>query len=213
MLGIDARTGRIARRFPIGGSSIGIAYGAGSLWLVGGGDVVRVDPRSGTDAPRLLRRRRTGSCSRTAPSGRRAHDGSVWKIDPVENRITAHAKLHPWLSDLAVGGGFVWASIVGEDEVFKLSEDDLSVQRASPAGPDPERISTGGGDVWVANTAAKAVSISAETRARDAASRRAPSRRPCSSTTASSGRPRRRGLPSLPPVAARSSASRRRASC
>ena len=53
VLGIDARTGRIVRRFPIGGSSIGIAYGAGSLWLVGGGEVVRVDPRTRPDAPPL----------------------------------------------------------------------------------------------------------------------------------------------------------------
>ena len=31
VLGIDARTGRTVRRFPIGGSSTGIAYGGGSL--------------------------------------------------------------------------------------------------------------------------------------------------------------------------------------
>src|SRR5205823_4104722 len=53
----------------------------------------------------------------------------------------------------------VWVSVVGDDAVYRLSEDDLSVQQAVPAGPDPERISFGGGRLWIANTAAKTVSL------------------------------------------------------
>src|SRR5207247_9718299 len=89
-------------------------------------------------------------------------DGSVWKIDPVGNAITTRTKLHSFVSDLAVGDGSVWVSIVGEDKVYQLSEDDLGVQQAAPAGPDPERISAGAGSVWVANTSARAVSHLAE---------------------------------------------------
>ena len=40
----------------------------------------------------------------------------------------------------------------------RLSERDLSVRGRLPAGADPERISLGGGRVWIANTAARAVS-------------------------------------------------------
>src|SRR5207237_668765 len=47
VLGIDGRSGKVVRRFSIGGSSRGIAYGAGSLWLGGGAEVLRVDPRTG----------------------------------------------------------------------------------------------------------------------------------------------------------------------
>ena len=153
MLGIDART-RPDRRAGSrsAGSSIGVAYGAGSLWLVGGGDVVRVDPRTG----RTLHHFPADADLLVVADGAvwaASTDGSVWKIDPVGNAIVAHAKLHPVVSDLAVGGGSVWVSILGEDKVYELSEDDLSVQQAVPAGPDPERISSGGGAVWVANTA------------------------------------------------------------
>ena len=158
VLGIDARSASVVRRFPIGGSSVGIAYGDGSLWLVGGAEVLRVNPQSG----RTLHRFPASADWLVFADGAlwaASTDGLVWKIDPVENRITVHAKLHPWLSDLAVGGGFVWASIVGENAVFKLSENDLSVQDVLPSGADPERISTGGGDVWVANTAAGTISF------------------------------------------------------
>src|SRR5439155_11952752 len=94
VLGIDGRSGRIVRRFPIGGSSIGIAYGAGSLWLVGGGEVVRVDPRSGrtlhhfpANADLLVYADGAVWASSTG--------GSVGKIDPPGSVIVAHAKLPP----------------------------------------------------------------------------------------------------------------------
>jgi serine/threonine-protein kinase len=161
VLGIEGGSGRVVRRFPIGGSSIGVAYGAGSLWLVGGGDVVRVDPRSG----RILHHYSANADWLVYADGgvwAASTDGSVWKIDPVGNAIVAHVKLHPVIGDLTVGGGSVWVSVLGENKVYELSEDDLSVLQAAPAGLDPERLSTGGGTVWVANTAAKAVSHLAE---------------------------------------------------
>jgi ABC-type transport system substrate-binding protein len=161
VLGIDAATGRRARQFEIGGSSVGIAFGAGSLWLIGGGDVVRVDPGSG----RTLHHYSANADWLVSADGAvwaASTDGSVWKIDPIGNAITVHAKLHSYVSDLAVGGGSVWVSILGEDKVYELSEDDLGVQQAALAGPDPERIAAGGGSVWVANTSARAVSHLAE---------------------------------------------------
>src|SRR5262249_4890743 len=82
-------------------------------------------------------------------------DGSVWKLDPVANAITARTKLHGSLSDVAVGNGSVWVSIVGEDAVYQLSEDDLGEERAIPTGPDRERISAGGGRIWVASAEAR----------------------------------------------------------
>ena len=53
VVGVDTRTGRIARRFNVsGGNGAGIAVGDGSLWLVQGRDVARIEPRRG----RVLRR-------------------------------------------------------------------------------------------------------------------------------------------------------------
>jgi len=85
-------------------------------------------------------------------------DGRLAKIDPEQNRVVARAKLHGWLSDLTIGGGSVWTSVTPDGDVFRLSEDDLSVQRPLAAGPDPEQISFGGGKLWIANAAANGVS-------------------------------------------------------
>ena len=166
VIGIDTRSGRTRRRFQFGGTTnVGITYGHGSLWLVDGVDVVRVDPRSG----RVLHRFQFEASWLAFADGAvwaASTGGFVWKIDPVGNTTPAQVKLHPTLSDLAVGGGFVWVSIVGDDAVFKLSKNDLSVQGTRQVGRDPERISTGGGDVWVANTAARAVSVVGQASAR-----------------------------------------------
>jgi ABC-type transport system substrate-binding protein/tRNA A-37 threonylcarbamoyl transferase component Bud32 len=161
LLRVDERTGKITRRFTFKGEAIGagLAYGAGSLWLTLGSDVARVDPKSG----RVLHRFPTGSRWLVFADGAvwavRPENGLVTKIDPVENRITAQTKLHGWASDVAVGGGFVWVSVIPDSVVFRLSEDDLSVQGSSATGPDPERLSFGGGKLWIANTASSTVSL------------------------------------------------------
>jgi hypothetical protein len=133
-----------------------------ALWLARGAEVARVEPSSG----RVLKRIPISDPATWVVFA----NGAVWvasggtglvtKIDPVENDTTATQKLHGWISDLAVGGGFVWVSVVPEDVVFKLSEDDASVTaRGLPSGPGPERISFGRGVLWVANTKAKTLSL------------------------------------------------------
>ena len=91
-----------------------------------------------------------------------AGSGAIAKIDPDSNTVVARTTLHGWLSDLIVGDGFVWVSIVDDEKLFKLGEDDLSVQRTFATGTDPERLATTGGSVWVTNTAGKTVSLIAE---------------------------------------------------
>ena len=160
VMDIDARNGKVRSQFTVPGQGPGIAYGAGSLWLARGQDVARVDPRSG----RVLRRIAFADAVDWVVYA----DGAVWaasgfsgvvvRIDPVENRITATQRLRWWLSDLTVGGGYVWASIVPDGTIFELSEQDLSVQKTSASGPDPERIFFGGGRLWITNSEADTVS-------------------------------------------------------
>ncbi|HKD32199.1 MAG TPA: ABC transporter substrate-binding protein [Gaiellaceae bacterium] len=159
---LDARTGKIAQQFqvhgdPKGFNAGGAAYADGSLWLARGNGVVRVDPRTG----RVLRRFPTASRWLVFADGAiwaaEPGSGRVWKIDPGSNRIVK-AKLHGWLSGLAVGGGSVWAPVLPDGVVFKLGEDDLSVQASPGSGPDPESVSFGGGQLWIANTASNSLS-------------------------------------------------------
>jgi predicted Ser/Thr protein kinase len=160
LLGVDERTGHV-RRLQVPGAGIaGIAYGAGSLWLATNGAVLRVDPRTGRtlrsypQVPARWLEFADGFVFAANPSS-----GRVTKIDPVENRPVAHTILHPWITDLAVGGSFVWVSVTPDDAVFKLSEDTLAVQGSKPAGQDPERISYGGGRLWIAQSAANSLSL------------------------------------------------------
>jgi protein kinase-like protein/extracellular solute-binding protein (family 5) len=160
----DARTGRVAGRFDIHGDPSsanydGVVFADGSLWLTRLTGVVRVDPRTG----RVLHRYAAPSRYLLSADGAiwagEPGSGRIWKIDPAANRVVRRQKLHGWLSDLVVGGGAVWAPILPDGVVYKLSEDDLSIQTALPAGGDPEHASFGGGHLWVANTAPKTVSL------------------------------------------------------
>jgi serine/threonine-protein kinase len=161
---IDAASGKVARRVTIrdGNSEGGIAFGNGSLWLASGTGVIRVDPTSGRILHRFSIAGISGGMHIAFADGTvyaaRPGNGAVVKIDPVENLITHRTVLHGWISDLALGGGSVWVSIVPDGVVYRLSEDDLSVRGNLAAGPDPERISFGGGDLWIANAAANSVS-------------------------------------------------------
>jgi ABC-type transport system substrate-binding protein/tRNA A-37 threonylcarbamoyl transferase component Bud32 len=149
----DADSGKLLRRVVIQGgqSEGGVAYGAGSLWLVSGNGVIRVDPRTGrivhpfpvagTSGMQLV-------FADGALFAARQGNGLVVKIDPVANRIIRHEALHGWVSDLVVGGGSIWVSIV-PGGVYRLGEEDLSVRQTLPAGADPEQISFGGGALWI----------------------------------------------------------------
>jgi tRNA A-37 threonylcarbamoyl transferase component Bud32 len=163
LIRLDARTGRIADRFevhgdPTGANAGGVVYADGSLWLTRGNALVRVDSRTG----RVLHRFATPSRWLLFADGALwAGDpasGRIWKIDPGTNEVVGQ-KLHGWLSDLAVGAGSVWAPIVPDGRVYRLSEDDLSIQTNLPTGPDPEHASFGNGHLWIANTAGSAVSL------------------------------------------------------
>ena len=131
----------------------GIAFGAGSLWIARGAHLARVDPRTG----RVVKLFSTPVTSNWVVFA----GGSVWaaggdsglvvKIDPISGAVTRQ-HLHGWISDLAVGGGFVWVPVVPANVVYKLSVDNLSVQGQVPGGADPESVSVGGGSLWIANT-------------------------------------------------------------
>jgi ABC-type transport system substrate-binding protein/tRNA A-37 threonylcarbamoyl transferase component Bud32 len=155
---LDADSGKVLRRVTVqGGQSEGdIAYGAGSLWLVSGDGVIRVDPSTG----RIMQGFPVSGISgmrivfaNGALYAARQGNGLVVKVDPDANRITHHEALHGWVSDLVAGGGSIWVSTV-PGGVYRLGEDDLSLRQTLPAGADPEQISFGGGGLWITDPTA-----------------------------------------------------------
>jgi serine/threonine protein kinase len=160
----DSRTGKVAGRLqirgdPSGANADGAVYAKGSLWLSRGNSVVRVNPRTGNVLHRYAAPSRYLVFADGAIWAGEPGSGRIWKIDPAANGVVQHQRLHGWLSDLAVGGGSVWAPILPDGVVYKLSEDDLSIQTSLPVGGDPERVSFGGAHLWVANTAPKTLSF------------------------------------------------------
>jgi ABC-type transport system substrate-binding protein/predicted Ser/Thr protein kinase len=159
----DAGTGRLAgvleiRGDPSGANADGVAYARGSLWISRGSTVARVDPRTGRVLDRIAAPSRYLLSADGAIWAGNPSSGQIWKIDPVEARVVHSQKLHGWLSGLAVGGGSVWAPIIPDGVVFRLSADDLGFQTNLPTGRDPESASFGDGQLWIANTASNSVS-------------------------------------------------------
>jgi tRNA A-37 threonylcarbamoyl transferase component Bud32 len=160
---LDARNGKVAGRFevrgdPTGWNAGGAAYAAGSLWLARGNGVARIDPQTGRVQHRFPAASRWLVFADGAIWAAEPASGHVWKIDPATNRIVQRTKLHGWLSSLAVGGGSVWAPILPDGVVFKLSEDDLGIQANPSSGADPASVSFGSGHLWIANSASETVS-------------------------------------------------------
>jgi ABC-type transport system substrate-binding protein len=156
VVGIDVRSGRVTRRFSIdGGNAVGIAYGGGSLWLAQGTDVARLDPKDGKVLARIAQRPgQVGEEEWLVYSGGylwgSGPNGYVRKYDVGANQIVAQTHLSGWIGDLAVGRD-VWVSSTLEGVVYDLNRDDLSPSGTAFAGIGPERLSVGGGRVWVAS--------------------------------------------------------------
>jgi ABC-type transport system substrate-binding protein/tRNA A-37 threonylcarbamoyl transferase component Bud32 len=155
---VSTATGRLDRFRPVASPSEGLTAGGGSLWVATQQQLIaKVVPAN-------------GSTGRNIPydgTGRITFgDGAIWslehqgilrKLDPGTGRVLAQRDLHVTVSDVAVGGGLVWVSVVPDGFVYGLDERDLRVRRKLAASSDPERLSFAGGRLWVANTAAGAV--------------------------------------------------------
>jgi serine/threonine-protein kinase len=163
VLRFDPRTGRQTGQLeisgdPTGANADGVVYANGSLWVSRGNSVVRVDPRTGRVLDRVPAQARYLLYADRAIWAGDPQSGRISKIDPVANRVEHHQQLHGWLSGIAVGGGSVWAPIIPDGVVYRLSTDDLGFQTNLATGADPESASFGGGHLWVANTAGNTVS-------------------------------------------------------
>jgi DNA-binding SARP family transcriptional activator/ABC-type transport system substrate-binding protein/streptogramin lyase len=114
--------GPIALPAKAGGAG-GVAVGAGSVWVAQGESrVLRIDPRTG----RVERRFEVPHASDALFA-----DGAAWlvsngagtvrRVDPATNEITASVRLRPDICCAAVGGGFVWMETGQDRTVWKFA--------------------------------------------------------------------------------------------
>ena len=132
----------------------GLALGDGSFWITRpeAGELLRVDRATGA-----VQHRFGGLPDAT---GVVFGDGAVWvqsghgveRIDPKTNTITATAAVpEPELANLAVGGGYLWASNETKGTVYKVDDHSGAIVDTYETGDGARQESYADGTLWVAN--------------------------------------------------------------
>ena len=130
-----------------------IAVGSGGVWATGGGDVARLDPRTGhlvativADAYRIAAGRE--GVWFISPS----NAGAVTPIDPGTNRTLPPIDVGDAnLSGIAVGGGSVWATAERDGFVWRITPGASPVRTPIDVGSGVNYVAYGAGALWVAN--------------------------------------------------------------
>jgi DNA-binding SARP family transcriptional activator/ABC-type branched-subunit amino acid transport system substrate-binding protein/DNA-binding beta-propeller fold protein YncE len=132
-----------------------LAVGAGTVWaLNGGGELARVDPRSGrvTATVRSLR------AKSIAPDA-----GSVWaiaadgttvaRIDARAAAVRARVRIPAARLDaIAAGAGAVWVADAYGGNLWRIDPGPKVVTRTIPVGVGADGVAVGAGAVWVINS-------------------------------------------------------------
>ena len=132
----------------------GLAQGDSSFWVTRpeAGELLRVSPATG----RVQHRFRGLPDAGGVVFG----DGAVWvqsghgvdRIDPKTNTITATAAVpEPELANLAVGGGYLWASNETKGTVYKVDDHSGEIVDTYETGDGARQESYSDGNLWVAN--------------------------------------------------------------
>jgi sugar lactone lactonase YvrE len=155
---VDAAEGRAVDRVTLtrARTEYGLAWVSrcfGSLWVADNPDnlVLRIEPASGRVQARIPTQ---------YPYAIACGDGGPWvswwdkglhRIDPRTNRIVATASTPaPYVNEVAVGGGFAWATNEAEGTVYKVDREG-KVVAVYETGDGARPMSFGGGRLWVAN--------------------------------------------------------------
>jgi Bacterial transcriptional activator domain/Bacterial extracellular solute-binding proteins, family 5 Middle len=158
LLRVDPEVGRVVDSVPLplagpGYFPAGIVVGARSVWAVydSPGQLVRVDPILG----RVVKKIAIGSPTAIAYGA-----GAVWiggpydgvtRVDPSTNSVRHRAHLpHNTVTGVAVGGGYVWATIRADDLVWQLDTDG-NIERSFETGSGPAGVTVAGEVAWIAN--------------------------------------------------------------
>jgi DNA-binding SARP family transcriptional activator/ABC-type transport system substrate-binding protein len=158
ILRVDTEIGRVAEKFslPLTGTGYfpaGVAVGAGSVWAAydSPGQLVRMDADSG----RVIENIAIGSPTAIAYGSDAVWIGGTYdgvtRVDPSTNTVRHREYLNNTVSGIAVGDGYVWATISADDKVWLLDTDG-TIQSSFETGSGPAGVTIAGGVAWVANS-------------------------------------------------------------
>jgi serine/threonine-protein kinase len=123
--------------------------GDGSVWVAEASKVFRVDPAT----------RRVVKTIDVPEADLLAYgDGALWvgqsnistvsEIDPKLNQVTKTVRLRSFITSLAVGGGFAWATVVPDDTLWKIDQNG-SVDKTIDVGHGPGDVEYFDGAPWL----------------------------------------------------------------
>ena len=137
-----------------------LAYGYGSLWFASGEKTITgVDPLLARVTAQI-HDVSTGEGNGAIVVGERAvwvagpfGEDPLTRIDPRSNTVLARIALARYrASGGAIGGGSVWISDVGENNVWRIDPARNVAVATVPVGAAPIGVASGHGSIWVANS-------------------------------------------------------------
>jgi class 3 adenylate cyclase/streptogramin lyase len=162
---IDTSSHRFAQTIPVGDDPVGVAAGAGSIWVINAGDstVTRIAP---TATPAVL----TTKSTQGSPTGIAVGEGSAWittgfgtvsgkseliAVDPASDDVQPATDLPSGTNAVATGDGFVWVADAVRNELLKINPKSHVVAPSPIAvGDQPVGIAIleeHAPSIWVAN--------------------------------------------------------------
>lgn len=156
---LDAKTNKVVAAVPVGQRPCsGLAAGFGSIWVPNCTDktVSRVD----------MAMLKTVATIPAGPAqsegGIAASEEAVWmatdlekgtlvRIDPKTNSVTAEIDIAPGSTGVAYGEGFVWVASTQESVLTQVDPKSNKVVAVIPVGPTPRFLITGAGSAWTLN--------------------------------------------------------------
>jgi YVTN family beta-propeller protein len=143
----------------------GIATGFGSIWVSTvtfddpgtgflAGSVVRLDPRSGSVVGSPIPVGREAMAIAVSPEAvwvSNYVDGTVSRIDPTTNQVTATISLGGHPVGIAAGYGSIWVADDNDGKVSRIDPVTNQVAATIQTRENAEGVAIGAGSVWVAN--------------------------------------------------------------
>ena len=165
---LDPQARRVVQSSGLGIAPTNVTIGAGAVWVLGSGTVLKIDPAYGL----LLRTTHvrlgdTSDISIGDPSGIAASGNAVWvedgastlvRLDPATGTVTGRLVLGSHIDGVAFGAGSIWVTRGTPATLIRIDPRTAAVtakiQIAARRGvtqPFPIGVAVGEGAVWVLN--------------------------------------------------------------
>jgi YVTN family beta-propeller protein len=153
---LDPQSHDITDTIEVGNGPVGIAVGAGAVWVANtlDGTVSRIDAATHREVDTIpVGNTPTGvAFGAGAVWVTMADDRSVWKIDPVTGKVTRKIDVGALARWIAVGDGAVWVTDSASNALVRIDARSAKVTDRPTVGSGPTAVAYGNGVVWVANS-------------------------------------------------------------